>query len=685
MAATPSASPTPANRNVRPRSRSTLPGLIIGLAVVTILYFGKPVLMPLALAGLFSFLLSPLVNSLHRLRLPRALAVVLVTLSVFSLLGVLGWVIGRELSSLAASLPNYKDNIRSRIISFHQSGRGGVMDQIKEIKTTIEETNAEAEAEAEAEAKAKAGVETGTGADKGKPALPEGTEASTPVPPPPPESPAPPPAPAEPEPTQKKSGGEKPAPPAEAERSPNWMNGMLGNAGEALATVATVIVFVIFMLLRQQELRNRLMRLAGFRHVTIVTRAMDETGERVGRYLLMQATINGLYGVVLATGLYFIGMPYVVLWGVLAALFRFIPYVGPIVVAILPSAVSLAVFPDWQQPLMVMGLIAVLELVTNMILEPVLYGHSVGVSEFALLIAIVFWTWIWGGIGLVMATPLTVCFVVMARHVPALEWVEILMGDNPKVKPYMVLYQRLLAGDDSEAEDFLTAELKKKTRIEVLDETILPAIALAKRESSQDRLTDAEEKEIHDSILQVMTEAMPPTDADAETGNRNGDGDGDGDGIAEAPVGKVPVAPRPLLLGWPLDDSADDTALRCLALHLPSGLDFEIVPGQRLTAELHADIEARQPTALLISATPPGSHETARLHLRRIRRQFPKLRVFIGRWGVPDDLVKADPLLEAGASAVYTRLSEAETALVSLLRETAAIDTPPEAGTVTGP
>ena len=255
------------------------------------------------------------------------------------------------------------------------------------------------------------------------------------------------------------------------------------------------------------------MRLAGFRHLTVVTQALDETGDRVGRYLLMQALINGLYGIVLATGLYFIGLPYVVLWGVLAALFRFIPYIGPIAVAVLPSALSLAVFPDWQHPLMVIGLIVVLELITNMILEPLLYGHSVGVSEFALLVAIVFWTWLWGAIGLVMATPLTVCFVVMARHIPSLEWVETLMGDNPKLKSYMVLYQRLVAGDETEAEEFLTAELKRKSPTEVVDETVLPAIALARRESSHDRLTDAEEQLMHESMLRITTGALPPPEA----------------------------------------------------------------------------------------------------------------------------------------------------------------------------
>jgi predicted PurR-regulated permease PerM len=603
--------------------RIPLPGLVTGLLIVIILYFGKPVLMPLALAGLFTFLLSPLVNALYRLRLPRALAVVLVSISVFSLLGFLGWVIGREFSSLAASLPNYKDNIRHRIVSFHESGRGGVIENLKDIRTTIAESSAAAQTP-----------------------LPPGVKSPAPADPPA-ASPAGPPA--------AQPSVDRPIPAVGPGPSNGWLNGVLGSAGEGLGNAATVVVFVIFMLLRQQELRNRVMRLAGFRHVTIVTRTMDETSDRVGRYLLMQALINGFYGVILGIGLYFIGLPYVVLWGVLAALFRFVPYIGPVVVAILPSALSLAVFPDWQHPLMVMALIACLELVTNMIVEPVLYGHSVGVSEFALLVAIVFWTWLWGGIGLVMATPLTVCFVVVARHIPALAWVEILMGDNPKVKPYMVLYQRLLAGDETEAEAFIQTELKTKTPLAVIDETILPAIALARRESTHARLTDNEEQLLHDAVLRVMSQALPKIEAPPPPANANH---------------------APLMLGWPMGGAADDAALRCLALLVLPGLTFEIVPSQRLTGEFHAEIEARQPAAIVISATPPASHDTTRLQLRRLRREFPKLRIYVGRWGVPEDIAKAEPLLQAGANAVFTKLAEVEAAGAILIREMAAIAPP---------
>ncbi|MDB6068931.1 MAG: family transporter [Verrucomicrobiales bacterium] len=648
--------------------RGPLAGLLTAVLLIAVFYFGKPVLMPLALSLLLAFLLSPVVNLFHRWRLPRAVAVLLVTLFVFTLLGVMGWVIGREFSSLAASLPNYKDNIRSRIVSFQRTNQGGVMDKLQDIRTTIEETTANPpppEADPNNPAAPNPDGTPATNPD-GSPATAATTDkkrtsGSLSAPTPPPATTATSKAPPakesslsttstatkKPEPT-----ADRPIPSQEPEQQSSILGGALGTVGEVLGNAATVIVFVIFMLLRQQELRNRVMRLAGFRHVTVVTRTMDETGERVGRYLLMQALINGMYGTVLAIGLYFIGLPYVVLFGVLAALFRFIPYIGPVAVAVLPSALSLAVFDDWQHPLMVMALIAGLELLTNMILEPVLYGQSVGVAEFPLLVSIVFWTWMWGGIGLVMATPLTVCFVVMARHIPALEWVEILMGDNPKVKTYMVLYQRLLAGDETEAEDYITTELKKKTPLEVVDETVLPAIALAKREYKQDRLTATEEQEMHDAVIRVMSATLPAPE------------------VAEPP----PEGTAPLLLGWALGGLADDAALRCFLHVLPAGMSFDTVPSQRLSSEFLTQVEARNPSAVLISATPPSSHDTARVQIRRLRRQFPRLKIFVGRWGVPADIAKASTLIDAGATAVYTGLSEARSALTAITREAAAID-----------
>jgi hypothetical protein len=262
-------------------------------------------------------------------------------------------------------------------------------------------------------------------------------------------------------------------------------------------------------------------------------------------------------------------------------------------------------------------------------------------------VAIVFWTWMWGGIGLVMATPLTVCLVVMAKHVPSLEWVEILMGDDPKLKSYMVLYQRLLAEDEDEAEDYINHLLKEKPVMDVMDEAVLPAIALAKRELNHGLLNVAEERRLHESVFRVISGVLPTAPA--------------------------PDPGAPLILGRPLDEGADEAALRCFDQMLATGFNFEVIPAMRLSSEFHAEVEARAPAAVLLSATPPGSHATSRIQIRRLRQQFPKLKIDIGRWGVPDEVANAAPLLQAGATAVFTRLAEAQAALTLLVREAAAV------------
>lgn len=579
-------------------NRKLLPllSLVTGLLVILIFYYGQPVLMPLALSGLFAFLLNPVVNFLHRRRLPRPVAVIMVTISAFSVIGGIGWVLGSEFKGLAESLPKYRANIEHRVEAIRGASKDGVVGRLTEMKQAIQTATEPKE------------------------------EMVTP------------------------SGKPKPMPVVikEDESGDGTVMGgtFLDSAGSILGTAATVVVFVIFLLLRQQELRDRIMRLVGFRNLTVTTRAMDEAGARIGKYLLMQGMINCIYGLMLSVGLYFLGMPYVVLWGVMAALFRFIPYVGPLLAAVLPGLVSLAVYSDWMHPVYVISLIAGLELLTNMVLEPVLYGQSVGVSDFALLVSIAFWTWLWGSIGLVMATPLTVCLVVLAKHIPQLEWVEILMGDKPDVRSYMIYFQRLLAEDEEEAEDFITRELKTKTPMQVADETMLPAISLAKRESRQERITEEEEERIHEVSRRMMEKVKTTRESERKDHT-------------------PPAEDAPLILGRAVDGLADQNALELLDGLLPIGISFEIVSSQRLNFEFYQEVETRAPAAILLSATPPGGYEAVRLYIRKLRASHPKLRICVGRWGVPNDVANADSLLEAGATAVFTTFAETEKMLMS--------------------
>jgi len=317
---------------------------IIALVVVG-LYWLQAVLIPLALAVLLTFLLSPVVGTLQRRGLGRVPAVLVTVLLALSILGGTGWTLTRQLVTLADELPRYSLNIHQRIVDLRGASQGGSMEKVQQaVENVVGELQ-----------------KTGKG------------------------------------------GGPGPKPLAVVLEPPSILS-HLPTLLQALASAGVVTVLMIFMLLERRELRDRVILLIGYRRLTATTRALDEAGERISRYLLMQSTINGSFGVAVGLGLFLIGVPYAVIWGSLAAALRFIPYVGSFVAALLPLALSLAVFPGWLQPALVVGLFLVLDLAI-MVIEPWLYGQSAGVSQFALLVAVTFWTWLWGPVGLLRATP----------------------------------------------------------------------------------------------------------------------------------------------------------------------------------------------------------------------------------------------------------------------------------------
>ena len=244
------------------------------------------------------------------------------------------------------------------------------------------------------------------------------------------------------------------------------------------------------MLIRYADLRARILYLAGHHRLTIATKALDEAGHRISRYLLMQSIINGSFGIAAGLGFFLIGVPYAILWGFLTAVLRFIPYVGPTIAAVLPSALSLAVFPGWGQPLLVIGLILLLELASNMIMEPLLYGQSAGVSEVALLVAVAFWTWLWGAVGLILATPMTVCIGVLGKYIPQLEFIGVLLGDEPVMEFPTNYYQRLVAKDQDESAALVEDYLETHPLEAIYDDVLIPALKAAKRDRQLGTLTD---------------------------------------------------------------------------------------------------------------------------------------------------------------------------------------------------
>jgi predicted PurR-regulated permease PerM len=399
------------------------PPLLIFLAtaalVLALLYWAQAVLIPVALSLLLTFLLAPVVEWLERMHLGRIPAVILAVFFAFAVLAIMGWMITSQLTKLAGDFPKYEANIKKKIADVRQMGKGGAIERVQEsVEEIKEEINK---------------VEPGKkGTSSPREVVVKGQESAT-----------------------------------------SWpVPAVAGSLVERLASAGLAIVLVIFMLFERADLRNRLIRLIGYGRLTVTTRALEEAGNRISRYLLAQSAINAFYGLAVGVALSLIGLPYAILWGVLGALLRFIPYVGPWLAALMPSVLALAAFEGWLWPLIVVALFAALELFTNAVLETLLYSDSAGVSQVALLIAIAFWTWLWGPIGLLMATPLTVCLVVLGKYVPQLEFISVLMSDEPIAESDIIFYQRLLAGDQDEAAQIVQDYLKSHAPEKVYDDVL---------------------------------------------------------------------------------------------------------------------------------------------------------------------------------------------------------------------
>jgi predicted PurR-regulated permease PerM len=545
------------------------------MLTVAMLWLGREIFIPLALAILFAFLLKPVVSFFNnRLHFARSLAVVTVTVLSFSVLGSLFWVLGLELHQLAQELPAYRDTIHQRVVSVRQMGQGGVFEKLQNM---VQEISNAPDEESHAPA--------------------EGPAASSPI--------------------------------------------SIDSSASKLQDSAMKALGYLADSLGQNDVRNRVIHLVGYSRLTTTTRALDEAASRVSRYLLMQTLINSVYGILLALGFWAIGLPYVVLWGALAALFRFIPYIGPWIAAILPAALSLAVFDGWTQPLMVFALIVTLELLTNMILEPLLYGQSAGVSDLALLITIVFWTWLWGPVGLLLATPLTVCLVVFAKYIPELRFIEILMGEKSEVQPALIVYQRLLVGDNEEAEQLAEEKTKEIGVEKMIDQVLLPAAVHARREMMAGRLSKDELDSIMGSLSALAAEVA----------------------IEDVPF-PIMEGKEALVLCRSFDTSADSIALHWLMRALaPGQIRWESIPSSALVSEVISQVEELKPDIVCISAMPPGVNSTAQLLCKRLRHRFPELKILLARWGAQ----QTESTAETGASWVVTTTETASACLEDAL------------------
>jgi predicted PurR-regulated permease PerM len=422
-----------ATKHLRQISRLPAPGtalttVLLAVVVVVALYFGREVLVPIALAVLMSFVLAPPVRRLQDWYVPRILAVILVVLVAFAAIFSLGGLMVSQVNQLAIDLPQYQSTLREKITSLRGAAAGtGTLERASDVLRDLSKE-----------------------LDK-----PRGNMAPpTPL-------------------SIDGSPSGKPIPVEVKQPDPGALQTLVSLISPLvypLATTGIVIIFVIFILLQRQDLRNRLVRLAGSGDLQRTTAAMDDAGQRLSRLFLTQLALNAGFGLVIGTGLWFIGVPSAPLWGMLAMILRFVPYIGAVISAIFPLVLAAAVGPGWTMVLWTAALFLIVEPIVGHVVEPLLYGHSTGLSPVAVIASATFWTWLWGPIGLVLATPLTICLVVLGRHVDRLKFLDVMFGDQPALTPPELVYQRMLAGDPVEAAEQAQKFLKERPLVAYYEE-----------------------------------------------------------------------------------------------------------------------------------------------------------------------------------------------------------------------
>jgi len=605
---------------IPPRSKTSSADALAGIWNVTLtafivgaLYFGKEIIIPLALAALLTFLLSPLANRLQRY-VGKIVSVLMVVGMIFALTVSGGWVLTTQLMDLGARLPDYKENIRTKIRSA-QLPTGGALTKLSEAFDDLKKELPNAD-EGEGEA--------GTGLG------PSDSQRATPV----------------------RVVDTPDATPFEMAKL------VIAPVLGPLGTAAMVLLLLIFMLLQREDLRGRLIRLIGQGRISATTRAMDDAASRVTRYLLMQLVVNVTYGIPVAIGLYFIGVPNAILWGAFAAVLRFIPYAGPWIAAAFPIILSLAVSPDWTTPLLTISLFVVLELLSNNVMEPWLYGSSTGVSSLALIVAAVFWTWLWGPVGLVLATPITVCLVVMGRHIPKLSFLSVILSDEEALTPAEDCYHRLLRTGEHDEMELIETYLKNHTLSELYDSVLIPVVVTAETDHRLGLLDKEQLGFVETGVREILDDLEDHLE----------------------PVGRIPAgkAADHLDVETPIVDCTvysiparadrDELAGAMLAQLLEQH-DFTVIngAGKRVAAERIADVKKAKPDVVCISVVPPSTVSHARYLCLKFKAALPDQKIVVGLWGQFDKSQESvKTLLDNGADEVVTSFTEVQKIMAKL-------------------
>jgi predicted PurR-regulated permease PerM len=584
--------------------------------VVAALYFGRSVFVPIALATLITFLLSRLVTRLERW-IGRIAAVLVTVIAMFALFASASWVIGRQVIDLADKLPDYQANIATKIRSLRLPAGGPLARFSSSVHALQNELVAPSPAPA-------------TGRVRGN----SPTRAEPPI--------------ATPIPVKVIEG---------RNAIPQLMQETLSAMLSPLGTAALVLLLVIFMLLKREDLRGRLIRLVGQGRISTTTRAMEDAGRRVSRYLMTQFLVNACYGICVAGGLHLIGVPNAALWGLLSGVLRFVPYVGPWVGALLPVLLSFAISTNWFIPLMTIALFVVLEVIVSNFVEPWVYGANTGVSPIALIISAVFWTWLWGPVGLVLSTPMTVCLAVIGRHVPRLEFLGILLSEDQPLASHEEFYHRLLSFSMDSAEEFAIKYVETESLTALYDNVLIPAIAAVEIDAHRGSLSAEQRTAALQRIHEIIDDFSSREDAHEEKSDNF-------TGVSFAIGSRVLCVPASAYR----DELAGEMLAQLLRHH---GFEAENLPARLKDKELIDRTVEIQPECICLSALPPTSIAQARHLSSAIRERLGSVTILVGVWSGRFDAEKLrERLRTAQVSDVAVSLADA---LQRVYKTTAAI------------
>ncbi|AWN51068.1 AI-2E family transporter [Methylobacterium sp. 17Sr1-1] len=621
---------------------SGLATLAVAVVVVAALYLAREVFIPLVLAVLLSFVLTPVVNLLRRFHLGRVPSVIAAVLLALGIILSIGGVIGLQVADLAKNLPEYQTTVQRKVAGLQEGMLGRANELIHRFNRQVSEASNQAAA------------------------------TDTPV---------------------AQSGGQTPKPVLVKVQEPDpspivLAEKVLGPIVSPLTTVGIVLVVVIFILMQREDLRDRLIRLFGSSDLHRTTMAMDDAAGRLGTFFLAQLGMNAAFGVIVGIGLWFIGVPSPILWGVFSALMRFVPYIGALISGVFPVALAAAADPGWSMAIWAAALFLIAEPLFGQVVEPLLYGHSTGLSPFAVIVSTLFWGFLWGPIGLILATPFTVCLVVLGRHVERLEFLDVLLGDRPPLTPVENFYQRMLAGDPDEAQEQAELLLKERSLSSYYDEVALKALQLAANDYQRGVLETEQLDTIRQLTQSLVREFAKRPDevpevagtdkagAEASLAEKEHPKNEDVPGQAPEPAMRPAVwqgeAPVMCIAGrGPLDEAASSMLAQLLGKH---GLGARVVPHEAVSRDNVRTLDVTGVAMVCISYLDiSGNPAHLRYLLQRLQEKVPGKPILVGLWPAEDAILTDQALRrQVGADYYVISLRQAvETCLEALHKEMA--------------